>query len=292
MPPALPRALAIAILALSATAGAAPLPPPGLHGAHAWSEQAAGGVRGLTIGPIESLRHPGKGYGSAAYARTLDECVEMGATWISLTPFGRTWDLHPTGVDLVFEAPFEENRANLRRAIVMAKARGLRVLVVPHLWVESHEWRALIDPGDDAAWARWAASYERFLLTWAETARDGGADMLSVGVELRSWVTTPRAALFLPIIARVRAVFPGLLTYSANWDDAADTAILQAIDVIGINAFYPLAREKDVPLSVLLERGRSIAGELEALAAEHRKPILLTEVNYKTMASPAVEPWV
>lgn len=261
-------------------------------GEEAWAFRAAGGVRGLTVGPIESLRHPGRGYGSEAYGRALDEAAQMGATWVSLTPFGRIADLRSTQVSLEFEAPFEDNRANVARAIEMAHARGLRVLLVPHLWVESGGWRAELDPGSDEGWQAWAASYEAFLLTWAEVARDTGAEMLSVGVELRSWVTTERAASFFPIIESVRRVYPGLLTYSANWDDVEDTMILQDIDLIGINAFYPLAEEEGASLGELLAGGARVAGKLEALARAQRKPVLLTEIGYKTVESPAVKPWI
>lgn len=261
-------------------------------GAEAWSRRAAGGVRGLTVGPIESLRHPGRGYGSEAYGRALDEAVEMGATWVSLTPFGRVASLQSTQVSLEFEAPFEDNRRAVARGIEMAHARGLEVLLVPHLWVESGGWRAEMDPGTDEGWAEWSASYERFLLTWAEVARDTGAEMLSVGVELRSWVTTERAVSFAPIIAAVRRVYPGLLTYSANWDDVDDTVILQDLDLIGINAFYPLAEEEGARLPELLAGGERVARKLEHLAGAQRKPILLTEIGYKTVESPAVKPWI
>jgi len=134
----------------------APEPPAAGPAARseAWAEGGLGGIRGITIGPIESLRHPGVGYGSPAYERTVDEAVRLGATWVSLTPFGRAANLTPTGIDLTFEAPFEENRAAVLAAVRQAHARGLRVFLVPHLWVESGEWRALIDPGDDAGWAR------------------------------------------------------------------------------------------------------------------------------------------
>lgn len=244
------------------------------------------------MGPIESLRHPGRGYGSEAYGRSLDEAVDMGATWVSLTPFGRVWSLGSSEVSLDFEAPFEENRKDVLEGIRMAHARGLKVLLVPHLWVESGGWRAEIDPGSEDGWARWAESYKAFLLTWAEVAREGGAEMLSVGVELRSWVTTPRVTSFLPIVAEVRRAYPGLLTYSANWDDVDDTMILQDIDLIGINAFYPLADEEGAPLATLLRGGDRVAERLERLARTERKPILLTEIGYKTVASPAVKPWV
>lgn len=259
---------------------------------NAWSERAAGGVRGLTVGPIESLRHAGRGYGSEAYGRSLDEAVDMGATWVSLTPFGRVWSLRSSQVSLEFEAPFEENRRAVAEGIRMAHARGLKVLLVPHLWVESGGWRAELDPGSDEGWAEWAESYRSFLLTWADVARETGAEMLSVGVELRSWVTTPRVTSFLPILADVRRAYPGLLTYSANWDDVEYTMILQDIDLIGINAFYPLADEEGASLGTLMRGGERVADKLEQLARAEGKPILLTEIGYKTVASPAVKPWV
>jgi len=37
-------------------------------------------MRGVTIGPIESALHPGRGYGSPAFERGLDEAVRLGAT--------------------------------------------------------------------------------------------------------------------------------------------------------------------------------------------------------------------
>jgi hypothetical protein len=234
VPGAVPLALAVAAqLALASP------------GPDAWRRAELGGVRGITVGPIENGYHPGVGYGSPAYDRTLAESRAMGATWVAVTPFGRVSDLSGSGVDLTFEAPFPENRVAITRAIEMAHARGLRVMLVPHLWVESGEWRALIDPKTDDGWSRWAESYGRFVRAWADVAESSRADMLSVGVELRSWVTTTRAPSFAALIEDVRRIYGGVLTYSANWDDVEDTVILGDVDVIGVNGFYPLADEGD-----------------------------------------------
>lgn len=264
---------------------------PALPTASSWSDQARGGIRGVTIGPIESLRHAGKGYGSPACAMAMNEAREIGSTWVSLTPFGRVWDLKPTGIDLTFEAPFEENRRNVLAAIAQAHARGLKVLLVPHLWVETGEWRALIDPGDDKAWARWAEAYRRFLLTWAMVAAEGNVEMFSVGVELRSFVTTNRAPMFFPIIQDVRRIYSGLLTYSANWDDVEDTVILGELDLIGINAFYPLADKDGAGRDALMAGGRRVTEGLERLSRQWNKPIVLTEIGYTTRTDPAIRPW-
>jgi hypothetical protein len=260
-------------------------------GADAWKRAEIGGVRGLTIGPIENGYHPGVGYGSAAYGRTLDEARAMGATWIAVTPFGRVADLSGTGVDPTFEAPFDHNRRDVERAIDLAHARGLQVMLVPHLWVDSGEWRAKIEPASDEGWARWADSYARFVGTWADVAEATHAEMFSVGVELRSWVTTARAASFARIVHQVRKRYRGLLTYSANWDDVDQTVVLGDLDVIGINAFYPLAQNDGAPESKLLDAARAIREKIHALAESWGKPVLFTEIGYTTRPDPAVRPW-
>jgi hypothetical protein len=215
----------------------------------------------------------------------------MGANWVALTPFGRVWDLRGGGVDLTFEAPSTQNRRDVLRAIDDAHRLGLKVLLVPHLWVETGGWRALIDPGDDAGWQRWAASYQRFLLHWAGVAEQGGAEMFSVGVELRSWVTTERAASFSALIAEVRQHYGGLLTYSANWDDLERTVVLGELDVLGVNAFFPLTDRQDANFAQLHAGARKVADKLEAVAREWGKPVLLTEMGYTTRRDPALRPW-
>jgi hypothetical protein len=260
-------------------------------GAHAWADSEVGGVRGVTVGPIENGYHPGVGYGSPAYERTLDEALRKGATWVAITPFGRVGSLAGLGVDLTFEEPFVQNRVDVLRAITQARARGLRVLLVPHLWVESGEWRALVDPGSDAGWQAWAASYQQFVLAWAAVAELGGADMFSVGVEMRSWVTGHHASSFEDMVASVRRVYHGVVTYSANWDDVDRTAVLGSLDVIGINAFYPLADHAGASDAELLEGGKRVRDKVHALAEAWGKPVLFTEIGYTTRPDPAVRPW-
>jgi sugar phosphate isomerase/epimerase len=283
-------------LATAAPASAAPrpagaAPPRPLPGATGWADAGLAPLRGVTIGPIENRRHAGRGYGSEAYTRSIDEARRMGATWVSLTPFGRTADLAPTGIDLTFEAPFRQNRADVARAVAMAHEAGLKVLLVPHLWVESGGWRGLIDPGPDAAWARYAAAYRGFVTEWARLAEEAGADMLSVGVEQRTWVTTGRAALYADVIAAVRAAYRGPITYSGNWDDIEDTLIVGSLDVIGVNAFYPLAEHEGAPFDELARGARRVAERVRNLAERWQKPVLFTEIGYTTRADPALRPW-
>ena len=245
----------------------------------------------MTVGPIENAYHPGVGYGSEAYGRTLDECKRMGARWVAITPFGRVGDLGGRGIDPSFEKPFAENKEDVQRAIGMAHDRGLAVMLVPHLWVESGGWRAEIDPKTDAGWDAWAKSYGAFVRGWAEVAEASHVELLSAGVELRSWVTTSHAPSFLGVIRDLRTVYHGPITYSANWDDVDQTLVLGALDVIGINAFYPLADKDGAPFAKLLEGGQQVRAKVHGLAEAWRKPVLFTEIGYTTRPDPAIRPW-
>jgi hypothetical protein len=256
-----------------------------------WLESGRGLVRGVTVGPIESALHPDRGYGSAACALTIDEARRMGATWVSFTPFGRVWDLTPTGVSPTFEASYAENRVAVRTAVEQAHRAGLKVMLVPHLWVESGGWRALIDPGGDPEWSMFAKSYRDFILGWARLAAEANVELFSVGVELRSWLTTERAPSFVSIVRDVRSVYSGLVTYAGNWDDVEDTVILGELDLIGINAFYPLADKEGASRKELMEGGKRVRDRLATLAKNWQKPVLFTEFGYTTRPNPAVKPW-
>ena len=262
-----------------------------LASATGWRDAGMRGARGITIGPIENGYHPGKGYGSLAYDRTLLETKAVGAEWIAITPFGRVANLEGRGVDLTFEAPFEENRKNIRRAIDMAHARGLKVMLVPHLWVESGEWRAKIDPGTDAGWDAWAKSYATFVTTWAKVAEETHVEMFSAGVELRSWVTTSRAPSFSAILKQIRGIYHGILTYSGNWDDVDRTVILGDLDVVGVNAFFPLADHDGAKIAELRQGGERVRAKVHELAETWKKPVLFTEIGYTTRENCAIKPW-
>jgi hypothetical protein len=267
-------------------------------------------IRGITIGPIENALHPGVGYGTPACGRALDRARDLGATWVAFTPFGRMHSTRSFDVDLSFEASFEENSMAVGRAIDQAHARGLKVMLVPHLWLEAGGWRGEIEPfapadtknergevdvrgrATDDGMRAFSGRYSRFLLAWADVAAAHDVELLSVGVELRSWATSGRATRELEqLIAQTRRHFGGALTYSANWDDVDDVVVLGLLDVIGINAFYPLAERPGADAATLIEGGRRVADRVRDLAARWGKPVIFTEVGYTTRIDPAVRPW-
>jgi hypothetical protein len=248
-------------------------------------------IRGVTIGPIESSRQPGNGYGTERSAALLDELVRMGVNAISITPFGRIWSLQSTQIAWDFEAPYAANRQAIARMIAQAKARGLRVLLIPHLWVETPGWRGEIDPGGEQRWRDYQASYRRFILAWAKDAQTFGADGFSIGVECKSW-SGRFGGYWTELITEVRASFRGALTYSANWDEVEGVLFWDQLDWIGVNAFYPLASKPGASDRAYAENAERALDALLGFAAVVGKPSVLVEVGYTSRPNAAVEPWL
>jgi hypothetical protein len=259
----------------------------------------------------------GQDEGAASFRRL----ASLGVDWVSI----HTWDPLQRGLhDPVLAAP--NGRFGIRdlRALVHnAHAAGLSVMVKPHLemrWPEPSERdRQILRGTDESArralfrrlearfagaasdhgriemqseqdWRRWFAGYEAYLLPYARESREAGADLLCVGREMDLTVRL-READWRRLIARARGEFGGPLTYSANFDDWSAIGFWDALDFIGISAYFPLSDRADPALGEL-EAGwdRALAPVEEAHRRWH-KAVLLTEVGYPSVPTAARTPW-
>ena len=247
-------------------------------------------IRGVTLAPIEDGMLGPVGYGSARCEIAVEEIATLGATWISITPFGRMDDLRSIEIEPDFEIPVARNEELIRKTAAMAKAAGLRVAIIPHVYVMSGEWRGEIDPGPPEAWDAWFASYTDFVLGFAMLAEEVGAELFSIGVEFKS-SSNWREAQWRELIGAVRRVYTGDLTYSANWDEVEEVPFWDALDAIGVNAFWPLAKKPGDGYEAMRGTARRVADGLEGLSLYRDRPVLFTEMGVKSAADSALAPW-
>ena len=284
-----------------APSGPIPRPRPRRGGAHRprGPRRRLGGPRAACAGsprPHREPAPPGVGYGSPAYARTLDECVARWARPGSPHPLRAHLGSPATGIDLTFEAPFDENRrAVLARHPAWRTRAGSASCSCRTSGSSPASWRALIDPGDDAGLGALGGELPRLPPRLGEVAREAGtSDLLSVGVELRSWVTTPPRAELRSRSSRTSAASTrASLTYSANWDDVDDTRDPRRARRHRHQRVLPARRSRRAPrASELAAGGRARRGE-DSTRSPRRgsKPVLFTEIGYTTRPDPAVRPW-
>jgi hypothetical protein len=177
----------------------------------------------------------------------------------------------------------------LRQTIREAHRLGMSVFLMPLVFVDQMgegEWRGTIQPPD---WEDWFDVYGDILLHYARLAREENVAFLSVGSELCS--TEGRREDWEGLIARVRRVYPGALTYSANWDHREPVSFAGALDYVGMNTYFELSRDPDAGQEELVRAWSPILEEIRAWRESLGKPLILTEVGYPSRRGSASNPW-
>jgi len=237
-------------------------------------------------GMIVSCPRAGQIWGSPSMVDALDQLGELGVEWIAIHPYARVRRDGAVNSRPASEVDY------LGRAVEIARAAGMRLFWKPHLaYWGSFEWRGDIDFGtDEAAWQRFFDSYQRFIVDQARFAQKSGVEMFAVGIEYEK--TTHREQEWRRIIAAVREVYDGRVTYAANWDSLGRVPFWDAVDWIGVHAYFPLSLEEDPSQEVLWQGWNEPLRQLSTLSSTHGdKPIFFAEIGYSRSHSAAREPW-
>ncbi len=168
-------------------------------------------------------------------------------------------------------------------------------MLKPHIWLSEQDggdWRGTIGFDTEREWKEWFSNYERFLLHSAQIAAQTEAKILCVGVELSRTVTDCPDD-WRRLISKFRELCPGPLTYAVNWWGDYDVVeFWDELDYIGINAFFPLTLEEEATdLATLSAGARAVADQIETVHKRTGKPVLLTEVGFRSVRGATVKPW-
>jgi hypothetical protein len=253
----------------------------------------------------------------AASFRTLRT---QGVGWVSL----HSWDpLQASIHDPVFaDRSRHFGIPNLSGLVRSAHAAGLKVMVKPHLEMSHRRatpeerrvlrgtdeeakrklrerfeaeraaqgWHNDIEMRTEADWQTWFRNYEGYLLEYARQAQEAGADMFCVGRELDRSVLR-REKDWRRLIARVREVFRGPLVYSANFDSYEPLGFWDALDYIGVSAYFSLSADEEPDLAALAAGWDRALEPLAERSRRFGKPVLFTEVGFASVAGAARTPW-
>lgn len=223
------------------------------------------------------------GYGSPASGEALRDLKELGVNWISITPFG----FHRGTPAIRFGGPrIWETDESLLAVTKQAHDLGIKVLLKPHIWGRGepamHEWK-------EAEWRTWFDHYTHFIEHYAKIARDANVDAFSVGNEQK--IASGHEAEWRAIIARVREIYRGPVTYGANFDEVFDVPFWDAVDWIGVSAYFPLVDDPSPDREQLVRAWQPILARLERLSIDKKRPIVFTEIGYRSADGAAWRQW-
>lgn len=238
----------------------------------------------------------------AADSTTEDEVralTRSHVTWIAQTPFGWQADSATPEVGLHTGSGAGRRRiywgeadSGLAHTARLARRHGIHTLLKPHLWLRARgQWPGQVQMRTAADWQQWFRSYSIFILHYARLAEQHHIEALCIGTELRH-ASVEHEAEWRRLIGEIRQVYHGRLTYAANWYQEYDQIrFWDALDFIGVQAYFPLTAQPHPDTATLRQAWQPHLLALARVQQRYNKPVLFTEVGYRSIPTAAAAPW-
>ncbi|WP_394748823.1 glycoside hydrolase family 113 [Spongiimicrobium salis] len=223
--------------------------------------------------------------------KTMDNLIKNNIEWVAVTPFMYQKDATTRAMGVPEEIGMWTARDSIFiQSIAKIHGKGGHVQLKPHLWMRDG-WRSNIQLPNSAAWDTWFESYRKNMIHYAKMAALAKVELLCIGTELKTSLQQ-QPQKWLDLITEIRAIYPGKLTYAANWDAMADfPEFWSALDYIGVQAYFPLTKNSNPDLEEIKQGWTKHIRTLEQFHEKYQRPILFTEVGYKSEASATIKPW-
>tara|TARA_R110000796_G_scaffold35017_3_gene90186 strand:+ start:173943 stop:175316 length:1374 start_codon:yes stop_codon:yes gene_type:complete len=221
----------------------------------------------------------------------INELVKNNIEWVAVVPFMFQKSQLTKAMNIPDSIGMWTPRdSSFMNTIAALHTKKIHVMLKPHLWM--HEgWRSNITLDTPEEWGIWFASYRKNMLHYAAMAEKSNVELLCVGTELKSslkyapeqWIT---------LVKDIKTVYSGKLTYAANWDGEFNLVpFWDQMDYIGIQGYFPLTKISSPELDDIKKGWDRHIITLENLANTYQKPILFTEVGYRSDVTTTIRPW-
>ncbi|MEM7126634.1 MAG: PA14 domain-containing protein [Chloroflexota bacterium] len=252
-----------------------------------------------------------KGFGYAAYYSGYYSSSESDAAIAEMKAVGANSmtllaTIYQNNVEStqIYKTANTPTNADLAHVIQTAHSLGIKVNLKVHidLAYDSDDWRGEIGRGPDGNprtdtewWTNWFASYRTHMLVYAQLAEDNGVEYFTVGTELEKTVVRPE---WRPLIQEIDGIFSGELMYAANHGNEGNVTFWDLMDYIGIDAYYHLTNITNPTKQQIKDAWtnnrygeNSLASIDQVSASNGNKPVVLTEIGYRSVDGSNMAPW-
>lgn len=245
-------------------------------------------------------------FSSSQSGQALDDLKKVNANYVSIVP---TWYMTDRYSNTIYaDSQKTPSDADINKAIDDAKARGLKVMLKPHVDVWNAPggvWRGNIAPTNPTVWF---SSYQNFINHYAQIAKNKNVELFDIGTELTSMQEVNYQTNWEQIIAGIRNIYSGKLIYSANWNACPTVSFWNKLDYLGIDAYFPLSDLPDPTVEQLMGGWTNYQGSYgthnwvselyqcwsQAVSSAPSSPLggmIFTEIGYYNADYAAKEPW-
>ena len=232
--------------------------------------------------------------GDSIADHNIDDLLDVGADWISQTPFAWMGDYQSPDIGMNSDrVGWGESDHGLGHTAGLAREKGVKSMLKPHIWLRGREgkWRSDIAMTNEKDWETWFGNYGMIMLHYAHLAEESNMEALCIGTELHQ-TTKQHPEKWRKLIKEIRKVYSGQLTYAANWyQEYEDITFWDDLDYIGIQAYFPLSNHKIPTKEIINKSWDKHKKDIERVAKKFNKKVIFTEVGYKNTDDAAIEPW-
>jgi len=223
----------------------------------------------------------------SSYFQAIDS---IGANYVSIIPFAFSQPGEPSVAYNQNWQWWGEQPRGVVNMIQYGRENNLKIMLKPHVWVSKQGWPGDFQLSNEQDWQTWEKDYERYILDYARLADSMQVEIFCIGTEYRIAVKE-RSQFWRQLIEKVRDIYAGKITYAANWDNYDNVVFWDALDFIGINAYWALSENKTPSTPALIEAWQPVKIQLKTLAKVVNRPILFTEFGYQSVDYTASGHW-
>ena len=227
-----------------------------------------------------------------ALQKHVDPVVAVHANYAAVMPFGFIRSLDDPNIIFNTERQwYGETKAGGKQYIEILQRNQIKTMIKPQIWVARGEFTGDIQMKSDEDWRQFEKTYRDFALMYAALAQETKAEVYCIGTELEEFVKH-RPKFWTSLIAEIKEVYQGKLTYAANWDEYKRIPFWKELDYVGVDAYFPLSDVEDPTKEVIKMGWQKWKTELLDIANLVERPILFTEFGYRSMNYTAKKPWL
>lgn len=222
----------------------------------------------------------------------FDPIIELGANYVCFVPFAYGQDNEATlrFKDLDWQW-WGESLEGVEECIIEAHAKGLKTIVKPQVWFRHGSFTGHFNLTTEEDWTSFENDYKEYILRFAELSEELGVELFCIGTEFCNFVRS-RPQFWSDLITQVRNIYSGKLTYASNWDSFEEFPHWDKLDLIGIDAYFPLTKQSTPKFKTLLASWQSHYNRIYSLSQKMNTPVLFTEFGYRSVDYCARSPWL
>ena len=229
------------------------------------------------------------GYTSDLAVVSLNQMADINSNAMAIVPYSFMRDPNQPSWLHIKHGPGGENDEGVVHSLHSAKQLGMTTVLKPQIWIR-RAWPGDVKMKSEADWQTFFENYHSWMRHYAMLAEIHEVDLLSIGVEFAK-ATLSREKDWRALIHKIRGIYSGPLTYSANWGDEFENLhFWDALDYIGLNCYYPLSKKNSPSKREMKSKWKSIVGKIEKVYSTYKKPIIFTEIGFRSVDQPWKNP--